>query len=473
MTTTAPVDAPRPSGATTAPGGGPEPVSQRPTRADAGASGDARDRIRRLALLVLPGTWIVIVLILALTVGTHVQVTPLLAAAPAIACTGTGRRQCVILSAACALFALVPIAGAPAALGQRAGTSLSILAVAATSFLIAQRRLRLQRDYEHVHRIADVTQRVLLRPVPERLGPVAAAVGYLSAAPGATVGGDFYDVLETPFGIRAILGDVRGCGLDALGGAAAVLGAFREAASYESELDTVAYRLDAALARHATAKRADGDEGPDLRAEDFATAVLLEIREGVVPEGLVLEGVLAEGAVPEAAVPEGVDGRAVSGRPVSGHSVGGPVNGHVVDARVGSGAVAGELPAATISFVSCGHPAPYLLKPGAPSAEQLDPDIPAPPLGLYALEASTAMPRVRSLPFGPGATVVLCTDGILDARDLGGSFFPMTDVLNAAVPFAPTARAVVRLVQDRLLGHTQGLLRDDAAVLVLSYVGKV
>jgi len=435
VTTTAPVDAPRPSGAPAAPDG-PEPVSQRPTRADTGVSGAARDRIRRLALLVLPGTWIIIVLILALTAGTHVQLTPLLAAAPAIACTGTGRRQCIVLSAACALFALVPIAGAPQELGQRAGTSLSILAVAATSYLIAQRRLRLQRDYEHVHRIADVTQKVLLRPVPGRLGAVSAAVGYLSAAPGATVGGDFYDVLETPFGIRAILGDVRGCGLDALGGAAAVLGAFREAASYESGLDTVAYRLDAALARYATAKRADSEEGPDLRAEDFATAVLLEIRDGKVPD------------------------------PADGHVA------HRLLQTMVAPAVAAEEPApATISIVSCGHPAPYLLKPGEPSVEQLDPDIPAPPLGLYALEACTAVPRVRSLPFGPGSTVVLCTDGILDARDHDGCFFPMTDVLNAAAPSAPTAKAVVRAVQDRLLVHTKGLLRDDAAVLVLSYIG--
>ena len=449
MTTTAPVDAPQPPGATAAPDS-PEPVSQRPTRAGTGASGVARDRIRRLALLVLPGTWIVIVLILAVTVGTHLQVTPLLAAAPAIACTGTGRRQCVILSAACALFALVPIAGAPQELGQRAGTSLSILAVAATSYLIAQRRLRLQRAYEHVHRIADVTQKVLLRPVPERLGAVEAAVGYLSAAPGATVGGDFYDVLETPFGIRAILGDVRGCGLDALGGAAAVLGAFREAASYESDLDTVAFRLDAALARHATARRADSDEGPDLRVEDFATAVLLEIREGV------------------AAQPG--EGRAADGRAGDGRAAGG-CRDTVAEAVAGAGSVADEEASATISIVSCGHPAPYLLKPGVASAEQLDPDIPAPPLGLYALEASTAVPRVRTLPFGPGSTVIVCTDGILDARDHDGCFFPMADVLNAAAPGAPTAKAVVRAVQDRLLVHTKGLLKDDAAVMVLSHVG--
>lgn len=423
------MDTPRPSDADAAPDG-PEASPRRPTRADAAAS-DARERFRHLALLILPGTWIGAVLILALTVGTHVQLTPLLAAAPAIACTGTGRRQCIVLSAACSLFALLPIAGAPPQIGQRAGTALSVLAVAAISYLIAQRRLRLQRDYEHVNRIADVTQKVLLRPVPERIGAMAAAVGYLSAVPGARVGGDFYDVLETPFGIRAVLGDVRGCGLDALGGAAAVLGAFREAASYESDLDTVAHRLDAALVRHATAKHADCDEAADLRAEDFATAVLLEIREGA----------------PDPAEPVPV-----------------PATAPALESE------AAPAPA-TISIVSCGHPAPYLLKPGEPSAEPIDPEVPSPPLGLYALEACASAPRVRSVPFGPGSTVVLCTDGILDARDRDGVFFPMTDVLNAAALSASAAKTVVRAVQDRLLAHTKGLLKDDAAVLVLSHVG--
>jgi hypothetical protein len=460
------------------------------------------DRARSLGLLILPGVWVVVVLALALTVGSRVQVTPLLAAAPAIACAGTGRRQCVILGSVCALFALVPIPGEPAGLGQRIGTALAIVVVAAASYLIAHRRQRLQRDYEHVHRIADVTQRVLLRPIPSRLGAVATAVGYLSAAPGARVGGDFYDVLETPFGIRAVLGDARGCGLDALSGAAALLGAFREAASYEADLGTVAFRLDAALTRHANTKRAADDGGADLRAEDFATAILLEISG-------TQQGCRTELAPPAAA--SGAPDFRGSGNDRDGGGIGGGDGGKGSHSDSDS-----DSDSATISIISCGHPAPYLLRPGQQSVEPLETDCPAPPLGLYELDLSSsartgapapATPQARSLPFCVGTSVVLCTDGILDARDRTGAFFPIADVLNAAVRNAPVqntpaqniaaqgatvretavqqtsaqetpaprpapspAAAVVNAIQDRLIVHTKGQLRDDAAVLVLSRI---
>jgi serine phosphatase RsbU (regulator of sigma subunit) len=428
VTTAAPVNAPSSIDAD-APGGIASLVRRRTTGRSGSNVGtptctktDTGDWVRGLglALLILPGAWVAVVVLLALTVGSRVQVTPLLAAAPAIACAGTGRRQCVILGSACALFALVPIPGEPTGLGQRIGTALAIVVVAGASYLIAHRRQRLQRDYEHVHRIADVTQRVLLRPIPERLGVVATAVGYLSAAPGARVGGDFYDVLETPFGIRAVLGDARGSGLEALAVAAVLLGAFREAASYEAGLNTVALRLDAALTRHAAAKRATDDGLADLRAEDFATAVLVEISE------------------------TGRD------RPR--------------DANDG----------ATISVVSCGHPSPYLLGSGQRPVEPLETDCPAPPLGLYELDLSFASsdtaPHVRTVPFSAGTSVVLCTDGILDARDRDGAFFPIAEVLTAAAQHAGQASDVVSAIQDRLIVHTKGRLRDDAAVLVLSHI---
>ena len=38
-------------------------------------------------------------------------------------------------------------------------------------------------------------------------------------------------------------------------------------------------------------------------------------------------------------------------------------------------------------------------------------------------------------------------------------------------PYQVTPKTVVRVVQERLLVHTKGMLKDDAAVLVLSHVG--
>ncbi len=89
---------------------------------------------------------------------------------------------------------------------------------------------------------------------------------YLAAAAEARVGGDLYEVTRTQFGIRLIVGDVRGKGLDAVEIAADVLGVFREVAHEVYTLAEVARRIDASLARR-----------PAAPLEEFVTAVLAEI----------------------------------------------------------------------------------------------------------------------------------------------------------------------------------------------------
>ncbi|WP_256090363.1 PP2C family protein-serine/threonine phosphatase, partial [Actinacidiphila rubida] len=118
-------------------------------------------------------------------------------------------------------------------------------------------------------------QKVLLRPIPARVGVLETGSLYLAATPHARVGGDFYALADTRHGIRVVIGDVRGKGLPALAAAAAVLGSFREAA-YEAEtLTELAQCLETTLVRD-DASLAHGDP-----AELFATAVLVQIpRDG-------------------------------------------------------------------------------------------------------------------------------------------------------------------------------------------------
>ncbi|MEK8169211.1 PP2C family protein-serine/threonine phosphatase [Streptomyces sp. M19] len=89
---------------------------------------------------------------------------------------------------------------------------------------------------------------------------------YVPARSGALVGGDVYDVMCTPFGVRLLVGDVMGKGLSAVETAMDVLGSFRELAGHEPWLPVLARRMDAALARR---------EG----AEDFVTALLVTFAE--------------------------------------------------------------------------------------------------------------------------------------------------------------------------------------------------
>jgi serine phosphatase RsbU (regulator of sigma subunit) len=127
---------------------------------------------------------------------------------------------------------------------------------------LAHRRTQQERTLLRVSRIAEVAQRTILRPVPPRMGRVALAVRYLSASEDALVGGDFYDLAVTRYGLRVLVGDVKGKGLEAVQLAALVLAGFRAAAAHHSLVELAA-ELDRSIR-------------PRVGEEDFVTAVLAQ-----------------------------------------------------------------------------------------------------------------------------------------------------------------------------------------------------
>ena len=133
--------------------------------------------------------------------------------------------------------------------------------------LIAARRTQREQELVRMTRVAEVAQRAILRPIPPRIGGVLFAARYLSATHEALVGGDFYDVVLSPRGVRVIMGDVKGKGVDAVRLAAAVLGSFREAAFTRASLVEVATDLDRSVSRF-------------LSDEDFVTAVAVQFEAG-------------------------------------------------------------------------------------------------------------------------------------------------------------------------------------------------
>lgn len=92
------------------------------------------------------------------------------------------------------------------------------------------------------------------------------AVSYTSAVAEARIGGDLYEIVASPRGIRVIVGDVQGKGLEAVETAAVVLGAFRMAAYDEPDLSCIGARLERVADR-------------ELQGEKFVTAVLAEVRD--------------------------------------------------------------------------------------------------------------------------------------------------------------------------------------------------
>ncbi|ABP52573.1 PP2C family protein-serine/threonine phosphatase [Salinispora tropica] len=139
-------------------------------------------------------------------------------------------------------------------------------ALAATTASIRQRQT--ERIAE-LSRLATVAQQAVLRPLGPQVGSLAVAARYISSTATAEIGGDLYEALDTPYGVRMIIGDVRGKGLEAVRLASIVLGSYRHVAYERADLRAVVADLDRAVARSV------GDE-------DFVTAALVEERGGTL-----------------------------------------------------------------------------------------------------------------------------------------------------------------------------------------------
>ncbi|MGW0317161.1 SpoIIE family protein phosphatase [Streptomyces flavidovirens] len=202
-----------------------------------------------------------VVVLLGLVSGAGMIWLPLLAAGPALA-AATSRLPGVLCVGflAAVLGAVLGIRdGVP---GRELAIVLSALvAVTLASGLASGLRVRRERVLAAVRSVAEAAQHALLKPVPATVGQFQVAVRYSAAEAEARIGGDLYALVPTPYGVRLIVGDVRGKGLPAVGTAALVLGVFREAAYDEPDLLDVVDRIERSLARN-------------LGSDDFVTAVV-------------------------------------------------------------------------------------------------------------------------------------------------------------------------------------------------------
>jgi hypothetical protein len=169
---------------------------------------------------------------------------------------------------------------------------------------------RQARQIVNVTSVAEAAQRAVLRQLPEAIGPLGIGVVYLAAAAEARVGGDLYEVVDTgEHGVRMIIGDVRGKGLEAVEVAADIIGRFRELAFSVHTLDEVAYRLDAGLTRRwgkheefvtALLAQVDPERGrltilncghpPPILVSAAGEVTVLEVRAPAPPLGLITLG---------------------------------------------------------------------------------------------------------------------------------------------------------------------------------------
>jgi phosphoserine phosphatase RsbU/P len=217
------------------------------------------------------GVWLALTLIavivgLDMVGGRKAELLGLLVSPPILAASFVGPKRTVVVGLV-ALAAAIGYGGAVGVdllAGSQGVPAVAIGAATVLSGLVA--RVRVEREWRlrAVTRVAEVAQRALLGGVPAALGSLRLAVLYASASVEASIGGDFYEVLETSHGVRLLVGDVRGKGLDAVRLAGVVLGSFRDVAQDRPDLTQVAAALDRSVTRAI---------GP----EDFVTAVAVQV----------------------------------------------------------------------------------------------------------------------------------------------------------------------------------------------------
>jgi hypothetical protein len=346
----------------------------------------------------------------------EIHLGPLLVVAPALTASFGGSRLTAAI-AALAFAALLTISAVRTTIfdSNHESQLAALLVVSAFVVFFCRLRERHSAELRQVRSVAEAAQQVVLRPLPERIGPLRIAYLYEAADDQARIGGDLYAAVRARGGTRLLIGDVRGKGLRAVDEADLLLGAFRSAARHELPLPALHAELEATVSWGLAQPHRDG---PDAQ-ESFITAALVDAPDD---------------------------------------------EPHVV-------------------VLNSGHPPPLLLHAGRVTA--LSPGQTAPPLGLGLPYAQGARPD--SFPFTPGDVLLLYTDGVTEARDRAGRFYPLAERLAALAGCGPedasrTRQAgnrdgqdgaagpasLVALLREDLLRHTHGALGDDALLIALS-----
>ncbi len=322
--------------------------------------------------------FVVLALLALVSISWDIQLTTAMVAGPIVASFVASWRSTAVVAAGAVVLSV--LGGTWLDLPYDEGywfrvaicTVLSVLS-AVSAYLNERREARLQR----MTMIAETAQRAVLRAMPTAIGSVGLAARYVSATAEALVGGDLYEVAATPYGVRVIVGDVRGKGLEAVQTASTVLGAFRAAAFTEPDPGALVRRIDETMTRV-------------LDDEEFVTAIVGQFQ-----------------------------------------------GDHVV-------------------LANCGHHPPLLVD--GSGAVEVDTGEPTLPLGLGS------DPEVSEHRWPEGARMLFYTDGLVEARDRTGEFFPLDDVAGE-LGEGTVEEALDRLVA-RLLAYAGQEMNDDMALVL-------
>jgi serine phosphatase RsbU (regulator of sigma subunit) len=114
-------------------------------------------------------------------------------------------------------------------------------------------------------------------------------------------------------------------------------------------------------------------------------------------------------------------------------------------------------------IVCCGHPPPLLLRGGTASFVET---FPAPPLGL--LDLADGWCTKITVPFAAGDAMLAYTDGVSEARDGSGQYFPLADEVTKALQDPGPELGLLDHLMGSLRTHMAGGQADDALMLLAS-----
>lgn len=357
---------------------------ERPTRADQG----------RHFLLALLGVLVLLNLGEYLT-PVSLRVVLLAALLPVVGAVVLTVRQTAVLALLCVVSMAVAYSVRSATRDQADEIAIAMTVTVGFSLcglLIASLGTERQEQLQQARSTAEAVGLALLRPLPLRTSTMEVHGIYLAADEFARVGGDFYEVLETPYGTRVLIADVCGKGLEAINAGAAVLSGFRVLGYEEPDLGRLAERMELTLDRYNEYGVSIGQE------ERHVTALLLEYGPG-----------------------------------------------------------------SRLALVNCGHLEPFMVGPD--SVREVCLGEAGLPLGFGSL-AEDGQRTVVVSDLSQDVSLLLCTDGVTEARDHTGEFYPLADRLRPWGGLEP--RELVRQVRLDLAEFVGKRLQDDATILVVS-----